>query len=73
MPAPHVVHTADVDAVATVLYQPVPHALHVLVPVTRLLYAPVGHEVQKRGLLAAETPLYFPATQAVHDSEENAG
>ena len=37
VPAAHAVHTEDVDAAATLLYDPVVHAAHAAVPVARLL------------------------------------
>lgn len=67
LPAPHAVHTEDVDAASKLPKLPAAHAVHAEEPVASELYAPATHTVHTADVEAVGTPPNAPAEQAVHN------
>jgi len=60
------VHTADVEPVTTLLYDPARHAVHTPLPVVIALYLPASQAVHTVEILATATLPNLPAPQVVH-------
>ena len=66
VPEAQAVHTDEVTAAVTVLYNPAAQVVQPAVPIVSALYVPAAHAVQASEVGAPSTLLYAPAVHAVH-------